>query len=293
MKSASKKFANRHIAIAYRPESSDALNKAKEIANWLAELKVNVYSVAGKKLGSHVKNLESKASFDKLHLLVVVGGDGTYLRAATLLDGRPTPILGINMGSLGFLTETRVSEAYKAILQFLENKMELHQRSIIKITVVRKGKTQSEHFGLNDVVFERGPDTHLINLSVSFEKNLICEVKADGIIVATPTGSTAYNLAAGGPIIYPNASVFSIVPINPHSLTMRPLIVPDDRQVNLRLLNKSASAFLTVDGQRVEEVKATDQVLIERSQHDHVTVREPGNNYFDLLRDKLKFGQRD
>lgn len=293
MKNAGKKFSNKHVAIVYRPESPDALNKAKEIANWLTEIKVNVYSVVGKRIGSHVKTLGPKNTFDKLNLMIVVGGDGTYLRAANLLEGRPTPILGINMGSLGFLTETRVSEAYKAILQFLENKMELHRRSIIKVTVVRKGKSASEHFALNDVVFERGPDTHLINLAINFEKNLICEVKADGIIIATPTGSTAYNLAAGGPIIYPNASVFSIAPVNPHSLTMRPLIVPDDRQITIRLLTKNALAFLTVDGKRVEEIKSTDQVLIEKSGRDHFTVREPGNNYFDLLRDKLKFGQRD
>ena len=293
MKSSKKSFANKHVAICYRPESPEALSKAKEIANWLDELKVHVYSPGGKKLGSHVKAMESKGSLDKLNLMIVVGGDGTYLRAANLLEGRPTPILGINMGSLGFLTETRVSEAYKAILQFLENKMELHQRSIIKITVIKGGKSHNSYYALNDIVFERGPDAHLINIGISFEKNLICELKADGIIVAKPTGSTAYNLAAGGPIIYPNAAVFSIVPINSHSLTMRPLIVPDDRQIHIRILSKNTSAFVTCDGQRVEEVKPTDAVIIEKSARDHITVREPGNNYFDLLRDKLKFGQRE
>ncbi len=293
MKSGGKKFSNKHIAIVYRPESPDALAKAKEIANWLDELKIHVYSPTGKKLGAHVKGLDSRKTLDKLNLMVVVGGDGTYLRAANLLEGQPTPILGINMGSLGFLTETRVSEAYKAISQFLEGKMELHQRSIIKATVVKRGKTHNSYYAINDVVFERGPDTHLISIGLSFEKNLICELKADGIIVASPTGSTAYNLAAGGPIIYPSASVFSIAPINPHSLTMRPLIVPDDRQIHARVLSKNTSAFLTVDGQRVEEIKHADHVIIEKSARDHLTVREPGNNYFDLLRDKLKFGQRD
>lgn len=293
MKSGKKFFASKHAAICYRPESPEAFSKAKEIANWLDELRAHVYSPSGKKLGKHVKSLDSKSSLDKLNLMIVVGGDGTYLRAANLLEGRPTPLLGINMGSLGFLTETRVSEAYKAILQFLENKMELHRRSIIKVSVIKGGKSHKTYYALNDIVFERGLDTHLINIGISFEKNLICELKADGIIVATPTGSTAYNLAAGGPIIYPNSSVLSIVPINSHSLTMRPLIVPDDRQIHIRILSKNTSAFVTVDGQRVEEVKPTDSVVIEKSDRDHLTVREPGNNYFDLLRDKLKFGQRD
>jgi NAD+ kinase len=292
MKSVRKNFPNKHIAIAHRPESPEALAKAKEIADWLREVKVHVYSPSGKKLGKQVKPLESRTTIEKLDLLVVVGGDGTYLRAANLLDGQPIPILGINMGSLGFLTETRADEAYKAILNFLENKMEMHRRSIAKVTVIKGGKSRKYYFGINDVVFERGEDSHLINIGITFEKSLIAELKADGIIVATPTGSTAYNLAAGGPIIYPNSSVFSIVPINSHSLTMRPLIVPDDRQIHIKILSKNTSAFLTVDGQRVEEVKPNDQVVIEKSARDHVTVREPGNNYFDLLRDKLKFGQR-
>lgn len=293
MKNINKKFSNKHVAIVYRPESTEALNKAKEIARWLDELKVKVYSPAGKKLGKFVKPLERESTFDSLDLMVVAGGDGTYLRAANLLEGKAIPILGINMGSLGFLTETRVNESYKAILQFLEGKMELQRRSILKLTFVKGGKSKKFYYSLNDAVMERGSDSHLINVGISFEKNLICEVKADGIIVASPTGSTAYNLAAGGPIIFPESEVTAITPINPHSLTMRPLIVPNNKRIYIRLLSKKSSAFLTVDGQRVETVSSADEIVIEKSAHDHLTVREPGHNYFDLLRDKLKFGQRD
>ncbi len=286
-------FKNKHLGIVYRHESSEALAKAKEIANWLHELKVSVYSPSGKRLGSFVKSLEKPSVIANLNLLVVLGGDGTYLRAANLLQGEAIPMLGINMGSLGFLTETRVVEAYKAILHFLEGKMEMQHRSLLKITCLKKNKTKKIHYALNDAVIERGGDFHLVNFGINFEKQLICEVKADGIIVATPTGSTAYNLAAGGPLIYPQSDVFAITPLNPHSLTMRPLVVPNNRKIHIKILSREANATLTIDGQAVEEVSSSDEILFERGEREHVIVYEPGQNYFDVLRDKLKFGQRD
>jgi NAD+ kinase len=159
--------------------------------------------------------------------------------------------------------------------------------------ILRKGKPRAEYHALNDVVIERGSLSQLINTAIYSEKYLVSEVKADGFIVSSPSGSTAYNLAAGGPILHPESPVFVVTPVAPHALTSRPLIFPDDRELSFKLdPKKPQKAHFIVDGQKVTEITTDDEVVLHRSQYDHWMVREPDHNYFHLLREKLKFGDR-
>src|SRR3989338_3720829 len=170
------------------------------------------------------------------------------------------------MGSLGFLTGNRAEDAFKVLADTLENKMDLRPRSMIHVLVRRKNKTRAEYHALNDVVIERGSGSQLISTAIYREKFLVSEVKADGFILASPTGSTAYNLAAGGPILHPEAKVFVVTPVAPHSLTSRPLILPDDLQMSFKMDGgRSQRAQLIVDGQNETKITTDDEVIIKRS----------------------------
>lgn len=279
------------IVIVYRPESSSATKYAGDLAAWLKKRGLQVYSHPNQKIINTIKKIKLSQMAD-VDLVIVLGGDGTYLHAVRMLAGEKAPILGINMGSLGFLTETRKEDLYSAVSMTLENKMETRPRAMLDVKVLRDGRVLSEAKVLNDVVIERGPFSQLINIAIQSENYLVGEVKADGILVATPTGSTAYNLAAGGPILHPDVRSFVVTPICPHSLTHRPIIFPDDQTLTFRLLNKKQRAFLTLDGQNGGDLKAGDEIVITRAKCDHYILRRPSQNYFDLLREKLKFAER-
>jgi NAD+ kinase len=279
------------IVVVYRPESSLAVKNAVELCGWLKKRGLKVFSHPAQAIAGGVTKIKA-SGMSKVDLVIVLGGDGTYLQAVHMLDGEQAPILGINMGSLGFLTATRKEDLYAAVTMTLEDKMEMRPRALLDVKVQRHGKLISRATALNDAVIERGPFSQLINMAMYSESNLVGEVKADGLVISTPTGSTAYNLAAGGPILHPHSRVFVVTPICPHSLTHRPIIFPDDQVLTFRLLNKKQRAFLTIDGQNGGDLKAGDEVVITRSKHDHNILRKPSQNYFDQLREKLKFGER-
>ncbi len=283
---------NRVIAILYRPHSPLAVQKANELAVWLREQGSEVLASPGQKLTGISKQVSNK-EMDRLDLVVVLGGDGTYLGAVRMLGVHAVPVLGVNMGSLGFLTQTRVEDLFTTVIATLANKMDFCPRSMLSIEISRKGKIRSQHIGLNDAVLERGSITHLINLEIHSEKHLVGEVKADALIIATPTGSTAYNLAAGGPILHPEARSIVVTPVCPHSLTSRPLIFPDDQRLKFHITQKDKTAILTVDGAQCGEITHEDEVLITRCAVDHISIRKPSHNFFQLLREKLKFGERN
>lgn len=287
-----KNFSPRRIGIMYRPQTPDAIDQAKELSSWLQEHGYKVYSAPGQQLGRGCVKL-SKQNLDEIDWMIVLGGDGTYLRAVELLEGRQIPILGVNMGSLGFLTETRVEELYKTVLYTLDKKMEFRPRSMLKITVSRKNKMRQSFIALNDAVIERGSSTHLISLAVYNECHLVGEIKADALIVASPTGSTAYNLAAGGPILHPDVRAIVLTPVCPHALTTRPMIFPDDQEIIFKLLTTDKTAVLTIDGRYCGEITTDDEVTITRHAFEHFVIRRTSHNYFTLLREKLKFGERD
>lgn len=281
------------IALVYRLETAQAVSLAKKVADFLKEKGYLVFTGPEQKLVPGTKAAKTKKELDAFQLVIVLGGDGTYLRAVRMLEGRNVPILGFNMGSLGFLTAHNAESTFEIIEKTLAGKMVLRPRSMLVAKIIRKGRTRGEFHALNDVVIERGSMSQLINTAIYSEKFLVSEVKADGFIVASPSGSTAYNLAAGGPILHPESPVFVVTPVAPHSLTSRPLIFPDDRELSFRLdAKKTQTAHFIVDGQKVTEITPEDEVVLTRSCYDHWMVREPDHNYFHLLREKLKFGDR-
>ncbi len=281
----------RSVVIVYRPDSNPAIKNAIELASWLKKKSIKVYSHPQQSMPGGTKKIKP-SQIAKVQLVIVLGGDGTYLHAVRLVGGEMIPILGVNMGSLGFLTETRKDDLYSAVTLTLEGRMEMRPRAMLDVRIQRHGKIISEHQALNDVVLERGPFSQLITIAMYCENHLVGEIKADGVVVASPTGSTAYNLAAGGPILHPNVKSIVVTPICPHSLTHRPIIFPDDQALTFRILNKNKKAILHVDGQNGGEIRPGDEMIITRAACDHYILRKSSQNYFDLLREKLRFGER-
>lgn len=280
------------IALVYRTETAQAVSMAKKVAEYLKKHGFEVLTAPNQKLVPGTKAAKTKKQMDQIRLVIVLGGDGTYLRGVRMLEGRNVPVLGFNMGSLGFLTAHSVESVFDILGKTLAEKMVLLPRSMLFAKVLRKGKVRGEYHALNDLVIERGSLSQLINTAIYSEKFLVSEVKADGFIVASPSGSTAYNLAAGGPVLHPESPVFVVTPVAPHSLTSRPLIFPDHRELSFKLDGKTQKAHFVVDGQKVMEITAEDEVIVCRSCYDHWMVREENHNYFHLLREKLKFGDR-
>lgn len=282
----------RKILIIYKPGSEPASRMASELCTWLTTKNIQFFSDPEQLIQHRGRSIPRAKNLRSVDLVVVLGGDGTYLQAVRRLEGLRIPILGVNMGSLGFLTTSRVEDMYQAIDLVIKKKMEIKPRAMLSVEYRAKGRQPKFFTALNDLVIERGARSHLINLDIRIETQLISSVKADGLIIATPTGSTAYNLAAGGPILHPEVHAFVITPICPHSLTNRPLIVPDDQRVSFTLKDPGQKATLTIDGQKISQLNFGDEILLERHPTNHIMIRQPKHNYFKLLREKLKFGER-
>jgi NAD+ kinase len=283
----------KNVCIVYRPNSPRAFKTAQEVAQWLAKRKIKLFTHPTLTTLPLTKKITENAQIKTLDLVVVLGGDGTFLSAVRLLQGKPVPILGVNLGNLGFLTETKVKELYEVLELALKQKMLRVERSTLQATLVQKNKRQVSYVALNDIVVERGPNSRLIDLSIYAGEFFVSTVKADGLIIATPTGSTAYCLAAGGPIIEPSVKAFTITPICPHTLTNRPLIFSDKQDIKLSLNNSPSRAVLMIDGQRCEDLCNDMELLITKGKHPVIMLSLPSRNYFDILRAKLRFGQRE
>ena len=222
---------------------------------------------------------------------LVLGGDGTLLSAARAVAPQGIPILGVNLGSLGFLTEVPLSEIY----QTLENvdccSCPVESRSMVECRLVRDGKTLETYFALNDVVVNKSAIARLVAFDLFIDDSFVVQYKADGVIISTPTGSTAYSLAAGGPVLMPSVDAFVITPVCPHALTHRPLVVRDTADVQLVINSDHEEAFLTIDGQVGIPVKPEDHVHCRKAKHS-VSLFRMRRSFFDVLRNKLKWGQR-
>ncbi len=281
----------RKAAVVFRRATPAAHKAAETICEWLTENKIKAFSHPEQKLRG-AKKLKSPKGLD---LVIVLGGDGTYLEAVRMLTAERShqaervPVLGFNMGGLGFLTVTRASEIIPMLEQAVKGKLEVRSRSMIRIEVRSKNKSKGSYLALNDLVMERGARSRLINITITIDKLPIHAVKADGLIVATPTGSTAYNLAAGGPILHPEVQALVVTPICPHSLTSRPFIFPDKDRIQFTV---SEPAVMTVDGVKAATLGQDDEIWVARDASDHLFLRRPGYNYFNLLKEKLKFGER-
>jgi NAD+ kinase len=232
---------------------------------------------------------------DLCDLIVVLGGDGTYLSVARLMTNRSVPVLGINMGQLGFLTEIKREEAIQTLGNILNGVAPLiHERTLLKVILQRKNKIIFQGPVVNDAVISKGAIARIIGMRVWINDTWVHDIRADGIIVSSTTGSTAYALAAGGPIVEPSIPAMVLVPICPHSLTLRPLVIPDSSIVKVCLFQKPGHVLLSLDGQDSIDMKEGDCVLIRRFEKHHLKlISSPDRDYYSLLREKLKFGVRD
>jgi NAD+ kinase len=225
--------------------------------------------------------------------LVVLGGDGTLLRASQLLGERAIPVMGVNFGSLGFLTDVALSELYPALEGLLAGSMRFEERRLLHATVKRPGKPDVQQHVLNDVVITKAALSRIIELHVSIDGLFVSTFRADGLIVSSPTGSTAYNLAAGGPILHPALPAVLLTPICPHMLTNRPLVVGDQATIEVRLAPvEEQLVHITFDGQQGFPLSAEDVVTVTRSPRVLQLVRAPTRNYYEVLRTKLKWGEQ-
>jgi NAD+ kinase len=225
-------------------------------------------------------------------LLLVLGGDGTLLSVARLIGAHDVPIMGVNAGSLGFLTEVTLAEMYQVLEQVIQGQFLISQRLLLKAEVSREDEHIAEYSALNDVVITKSALARIIDLQVCIDNHDVMTCKADGLIVATPTGSTAYNLAAGGPILHPNLHALLMTPICPHTLTNRPIVLSDDVKIQVTLKSENEDVFLTLDGQVGFALRYQDTVRIATAQHPVRLVCPPHRSYFDVLRAKLKWGER-
>lgn len=285
--------AFKKVAIVYRIHTVQAVQMARKVTQWLQKREIEVFTAPEQKAIPGTQVIANRRGLAKVQLLIVLGGDGTYLRAVRMLEGKTIPMLGFNMGSLGFLTSHTSDEVFDLLKLTLEGKMQAQKRSVITTRVFKKRKIVAELPALNDVVIERGSHSQLISTAVYSERFLVSQMKADGIIISTPTGSTAYNLAAGGPIMHPETKAFVVTPVSPHSLTSRPLIFPDDRRLSFKLDTPNVKALLIVDGQQALEMGHEHEIEIRKCSYEHLMLREPRHNFFHLLREKLKFGIRN
>jgi NAD+ kinase len=231
---------------------------------------------------------------DTVDMIVVLGGDGTLLSVADSIAGagKSIPILGVNFGSLGFLTEVTLPELYGSLETVLSGKARVEERMMLASTVRRTRETFAAHVALNDVVVTKTARARMIDLSVSVGSEFVTRVRADGLIVATPTGSTAYNLAAGGPIVQPNVDALILTPIAPHTLTNRPIIIPASSTVRVQPhMDTRDEVFITFDGQAGFLLEEGDEIRICRAERTLHLIRPSTRSYFEVLRQKLKWGE--
>jgi len=228
-------------------------------------------------------------------LVLVLGGDGTLLSMADCIGraGLKVPILGVNFGSLGFLTEVTLPELYPALEAALAGRAHIEERLTLQAAITRPSGAASSEIAVNDVVINKGARSRLIDLSIRVGDGLVTTVRADGLIVATPTGSTAYNLAAGGPIVQPNVDAIVLTPIAPHTLTNRPIVIPSSSMVRVKpVMDDRDEVFVTFDGQAGCELHAGDEISVCRASEPMRLIRPATRSYFEVLREKLNWGKR-
>ncbi|MGH9617230.1 MAG: NAD(+)/NADH kinase [Acidobacteriaceae bacterium] len=225
-------------------------------------------------------------------LVIVLGGDGTLLAAARVFARTQIPILSVNLGSLGFLAEVPVEELFVTLNSWRDHGCAIDERAMLHAEVYRSGLVHHEFEALNDVVISKGTIARMVSILVKAGDQTVARFSADGVIVATPTGSTAYNLAANGPILAPDIDGMIVTAVCPHHLTVRPLVVRGDAKLTLSVEGIPEQIFLTVDGQEAVELKLGDELRCCRSRYTIRLIRRSGNSFFDVLRAKLKWGER-
>jgi len=281
------------LGIITKPNEPRAAELAARIAEWAADHEINLFvNDRAKDLPPGTFSASAREIADNCDLLIVLGGDGTMIATARLVAGRGTPVLGINLGTLGYLTEFSIDEAIPALEFVVRGEYELIERTMLDWRVLRDGIQVGAGTALNDVVVNKSALARIIDIDCWVGRHYVTGYRSDGLIVATATGSTAYNLAAGGPIIVPGAEAISICPICPHTLTNRPLVLPFNVEIRLQMNTREQEVMLTADGQIGLPLMASDRVEIRKSDKTFNTVCAKDRDYFEILRSKLRWSGR-
>lgn len=225
-------------------------------------------------------------------MIIVLGGDGTLLSAARLgaSSGRNVPLFGVNLGSLGFMAEVSLDELYGNLQKALAGKLRSEERMMLDAAIIRGGRRVSKFKVLNDAVVSKGAFARMVSLEVSVGEDHLTSVRADGLILATPTGSTAYSMSAGGPIVHPTLHCIVLTPICPHTLSNRPIAIPDTTLISVKLTSSGEGAMLTLDGQVASPLRKNDIVEVRKSKRKATIIKHPAKDYYEILRTKLKWG---
>ncbi|MCK5709986.1 MAG: NAD(+)/NADH kinase [Deltaproteobacteria bacterium] len=281
------------IGIIAKSNIEEPVEITKKLSKWLKKKGVEVY--VEKELGGKIRHSNSvdRTEIPELvDVILVFGGDGTFLGVARLACKHGTPILGINLGGLGFLTEVTVDELYPMMERILDGDYEVEDRQML-LTSIRRGKKNiGKYEVLNDVVINKGAVARIIDLAIYIEDSHVTTYRADGIILSTPTGSTAYSLSAGGPIVHPKIPVTIITPICPHTLTNRPLVVSSKMKVEIKVTTQEPDTYLTLDGQIGVRLKTGDVIEVKRTDTSVKLIKSPFRDFFTILKTKLMWGER-
>ncbi len=282
----------RCVGLALKRGEARALDAARELKKWLGGSGVDVlFDAEGAAAAGEAACPRSELA-NRCDLILVLGGDGTFLSVAREVGGRRVPLLGVNLGTLGFLTELSVDEVEEAFAKLLSGDIPIETRMRLAVAVLRGDHVEREYLALNDVVITKGGVSRLIDLEARADGQLVTTYHADGLIVATPTGSTAYSLSAAGPILLPDLEAMLLTPICPHTLTQRPVVLPDRVTIEITLAGTGEEVQLTVDGQESTHLRPGDRVRVTRSAHPIHLVVPHSRSRFDVLRTKLRWGER-
>jgi len=272
-----------------RKEPQDIL---KALLPWLKQRGCEVFVDRETAAQINVRGYDRKEIPSLVEVVLVLGGDGTMLSVNRLVADKGIPVLGVNLGSLGFLAEVNKEDIFTSVEKMLAGGCRVEERLMLKAMIQRKGEIIEEYRVLNDVVINKGALARIIDLETFIDKTYVTTFKADGLIISTPTGSTAYSLSAGGPILYPTLESIVITPICSHTLTNRPIVLPDQVVIEIGLKSMSEDVFLTLDGQVGRSLKPDDIIEIRKADYKARLLVPGEKGYFDVLRTKLKWGER-
>ncbi len=283
----------KRIGLYAKRKNPKAVQVAREVCDWLSQRDIEVFldEALAREMGE-VQGYPGGSIPAMVNLIVVLGGDGTLISVARQVGDLRTPILGVNLGSLGFITEITLAELYPVLEKVIKGDFSVSDRMMLDAVVLRNGQKVGRFRVLNDVVINKGALARIIDMEASVDDVYLTTFKADGLIISTPTGSSAYNLAAGGPIMYPGIHCLVISPICPHMLTNRPIIVSDESIIRVEVKFQDEDVVFTADGQVGMPLQGGDIVEVRRSKSSTLLVKSPSRDYFEVLRTKLRWGER-
>jgi len=283
----------RSVGVCLKPDQPQLAEVVRTLEAWLSERGIAVVLDEQAAAASAASASPSSEIAEKVDLMLVLGGDGTLLAVARALGHRPVPILGVNLGTLGYLAETAQDELFEALAAVLDGRFNVERRMRLEVAVASDGVETSRHLALNDAVLARTAISRIVDLEVHADGAAVTTVYGDGLIVSTPTGSSAYSLSAGGPMMLPGVAAVVLTPICPHTLTQRPLVLPDTCQIEIRVHNpRGGDVQLTVDGQVGCVLRESDRVILRKSEHPTHLLVPPGRSRFEVMRSKLGWGAR-